>query len=172
MKNKQEALKRLTSLEAEAKELRIIINRSDSRDITERVKTFEDACDVLGICEEKLPDVSALPREHRKMVISHYKLTVIAEALNEGWNPNWNDHEEKKHYPFFAMKSNKGCGGSGFGFSDTHYDFWGTLSACSSWLCFRTQQLAEYAGRQFEGIYKDFLVMEDKELRKINSFLN
>jgi hypothetical protein len=141
--------------------------------ITDKVKTFEDVCKILEI-NTTVPDFSILPipSEHIKSFTAYYKLIMIAKALNEGWEPNWDDDKEKKWYPYFAMKTNNGCGDlSGFGFSCTYYDFWGAYTGCGSRLYFRTQHLAKYAGKQFEAIYKDFLILEDKELRKINLFL-
>ena len=142
--------------------------------ITDKVKTFEDACKVLGI-KKTVPDFSTLPisEEHQKSFAAYYKLIIIIKALNENWEPNWDDETEKKWYPYFKMKSNNGgCGGSGFGFSTTTYGSWYTLASCGSRLCFKSSELAEYAGKQFTSIYKDFLTLEDKELRKINAFLN
>lgn len=65
--------------------------------ITDRVKSFEDACQVLGI-STNVPEVKGLPRKHQKAIIANYKLIVIAEALNEGWKPNWQDSDEYKYY--------------------------------------------------------------------------
>ena len=66
--------------------------------ITDRVKSFEDACQVLGI-STNVPEVKGLPRKHQKAIIANYKLIVIAEALNEGWKPNWQDSDEYMYYP-------------------------------------------------------------------------
>lgn len=63
--------------------------------ITERVKTFYNACDVLGI-SRSLPDVRDLPNEMKEIVIRFYKVAIIVKALNEGWEPDWCDKDQDK----------------------------------------------------------------------------
>ncbi len=77
--------------------------------ITERVKSFEDACQVLGILTN-VPDVKGFTRKHQKAIVANYKLIIIAEALNEGWKPNWQDSDEYKYYPWFDMTKPAGVG--------------------------------------------------------------
>ena len=114
--------------------------------IEDRVKTFEDACEVLEI------DPIIFPNKTPKSTIAHYKLEIIVEALNEGWEPNWNNNNEYKYYPWFKQSP------SGFGFSGTSYDYWFTRASVGSRLCFKTRELSNYAGTQFEDIYKDFMI--------------
>ena len=95
---------------------------------------------------------NSFDEEHDK---SYKKLILIASALNEGWEPNWLDLNENKYYPYFRTTS------SGFGFSGTFYGCEYTNTICGSRLCFKTRELAEYAGRQFESIYKDYLTIEE-----------
>jgi len=121
--------------------------------IEDRVKTFEDACKILGV-SSKLPDVSTFPIENQKYFIAQHKLITIIKALNEGWEPNWNDKNEHKHYPLFTQSP------SGFGFSDTSYDYWYTGADVGSRLCLKTEELAEYIGKQFESLYNDFLSLD------------
>ncbi|ASK29691.1 hypothetical protein CEY12_06040 [Chryseobacterium sp. T16E-39] len=122
--------------------------------ITEKIKSFEDACQLLGI-EPTVPEVSMLPENQQKALVSHYKLVIITEAINEGWKPNWNNWEERKYYPWFNMGSS-----SGSGFS--YYDFvgWYTASAVCSRLCFKTYELAKYVGETFIDLYKDYFLLE------------
>jgi hypothetical protein len=89
--------------------------------IMEKIKSFEDACSELKLDPIHVPDVSMLPEKHRCALIAHYKLIVIAEALNQGWQPNWNDHDEYKYYPWFEVEASKEKP-SGFGFSYTYCD--------------------------------------------------
>ena len=123
-------------------------------DIKEKVKSFEDACNTLGLNPEEFkiqyPEQFA---HHSKAIQAHLKLVIIAEALNEGWTPNWDDWDERKYYPWFDME---GSSGSGFSFhvcvcdcSDSHV---------GSRLCFASRELAEYAGEQFTDLYKDYFV--------------
>ena len=111
------------------------------KDIRNLVKTFEDACEILGVCS----DLSYLKSPY---LIAHEKLVIIFKVLNEGWTPNWSDSNEYKYYPWFKM--------SPFGFADSAYGAWTTRSLAGSRLCGKTDTIAEYAGRQFVDIYKDF----------------
>lgn len=79
-------------------------------------------------------------------------LIIICRALNEGWTPDWNDSNQAKWYPYFDMRSK-----SGFGFSYSFYVTWRTSADVGSRLCFKNEELAKYAGKQFENIYKSFL---------------
>ncbi len=113
-------------------------------DIMGRVKTFEDACKVLKI---KLP---VFAKTESKDEIAYRKLKIIIEALNEGWKPNWNDTDERKWYPWFTMEGK-------FVLINGDYDC--STSHAGSRLCFRTEEVAKYAAKQFLSIYKDFFTL-------------
>ncbi len=114
------------------------------QDITERVKSYEDACRELGI---RPLDFDGYDEADE---IAYIKLKTIAKALNEGWKPNWTNSNEYKYYPWFDLSS---------GSSRSYYyrDF--ASSAVGSRLCFRSKELAIYAGKQFIEIYKDFMIL-------------
>lgn len=122
------------------------------------IKSFEDACAVLGIDPNHLPEVSMLPEKHQKSVTAFYKLTIIAEALNKDWQPNWTNWNENKYYAWFEVKADKKRP-SGFGFSDTHYGWSYPGTFVGSRLCFKTKELALYAGGTFCDLYKDYLLV-------------
>lgn len=122
-----------------------------------KVKSFDDACKALGI-SNSLPDASALPEQQRKAIVAHYQLVIIAQALNEGWKPNWHDWDEYKFYPWFRM-GDEGAS-SGVGFSCNDYAIGYTFSYVGSRLCFKTEELARYAGEQFEQLYRDYFLIE------------
>lgn len=115
--------------------------------ITDKVKTYSDACKLLNIAEENFH------AGETKDEIAYKKLKVIARALNEGWQPNWTDTNESKYYPWFKRSS------SGSGFSYHVYDFDRTLTHVGSRLVFSSRELATYAGQQFIDIYNDFLTL-------------
>lgn len=125
-----------------------------SEKITDRVKTYEDACKVVGIAPLKLSDFKFLPEKDRKPSYAFHQITTIAKALNEDWVPNWDNENEYKYYPWFRM------GSSGVGFSADDYGDWFAYSSVGSRLCFKNRDLAVYAGKQFEEIYRDFMVIE------------
>ena len=121
--------------------------------ITDRVKSFEDACQVLGI-STNVPEVKGLPRKHQKAIIANYKLIVIAEALNEGWKPNWQDSDEYKYYPWFDM-SNPAV----VGYSDTAATASSAGASIGSRLCLKNRELAIYFGQTFTDLFNDSLLL-------------
>ena len=130
-------------------------------DITQKVKSYEDACRVLGV-DETLPEFPELRPKDRVGLIAYYKLVVIARALNEGWEPNWADETEYKYIPwfYFNRKENKTAGFAGANSSDapTYTD-----ASIGSRLCFKTEALAEYAATQFETLYNDYILYPNHE---------
>lgn len=121
--------------------------------ITDRVKSFEDACQVLGI-STNVPEVKGLPRKHQKAIIANYKLIIIAEALNEGWKPNWQDSDEYKYYPWFDMSNP-----AGVGFSYTYNTASNTIANIGSRLCLKNRELAIYFGQTFTDLFNDSLLL-------------
>ncbi|MBE2229985.1 MAG: hypothetical protein IAE96_05005 [Chitinophagaceae bacterium] len=118
-----------------------------------KIKTFEDACKALNMDPEQvLPVVSAMPEKHQKAIVSHAKLVIIAEALNEGWQPDWTDDDQWKYYPWFRMDSGSGLAYVGYGSRCS-------TSLVGSRLCFKTSELAEYAGNQFKELYEDYFLL-------------
>jgi hypothetical protein len=116
------------------------------KNIMERVKTYEDACKVLGLNpSDQLPSTNS---KDAAAIIAYAKLFIIARALNEGWVPDWNNSSQYKYYPWFDMRA-------GSGFSNDVYGGSYTTSGVGSRLCFKSEELARYAGKQFLSIYKD-----------------
>jgi hypothetical protein len=120
------------------------------KDIRDRVKSYEDACRELKLDPASLPDVSDCPDEDKEAMIAYYMLSIIARALNEGWKPDWLNSSEYKHYPWFDYDRSA----SGFVFSHTNCA--GTGTDFGSRLCFKTRDLAEYAGKQFCELYNKY----------------
>lgn len=123
------------------------------------IKTFEQACKAVGHDPKKLPDVSALPKKHQAALIAHFKLVIICEALNEGWTPNWNDSSELKYTAWFEVEASKEKP-AGFGFSYAYFASWYTHSCAGSRLCFKTRELALYAGKQFEKLFIEYFLIQ------------
>ena len=131
--------------------LKITAKKNSSADIVERIKTFEDACNELGITNAELV-VSGEIENDFKSVSAYQKLIIITRALNEGWVPNWKDDSEYKYYPWFDMSA-------GSGLSYVGCDGRRSTSGVGSRLCFKSRQLAEYAGKQFIKEYTDFFII-------------
>lgn len=117
-----------------------------SQKITDRVKTFADACNVLGIDPD---DVVHSADETDDQ--AYKKLKVIARALNEGWEPNYNNDNQPKWYPWFYLDS------PGFRLRGVRYG--APVTAVGARLVFKSEELAKYAANQFSGIYSDYLTL-------------
>lgn len=124
------------------------------KDITKRVKTYEDACAVLGIAPVDDEIMGRLG--FTKDEIAYRKLKTIAEALNEGWRPDWSDGNEYKWWPWFQYNSAL----AGLSCANATYAATLTPAFVGSRLCYKTRELATYAGRQFECLYNDFLLIK------------
>lgn len=120
--------------------------------ITDVIKTFEDACEALNINPASLQLDVLEAMEDGKALVAFKKLSIIRQALNEGWTPDWSNSNETKYYPWM-----KYVPGSGFSFHVFGYG--GTASVVGSRLCFKSRELAEYAGKQFRDLYNDLFVL-------------
>lgn len=153
------------------------------RPITERVKTFEDACNELG--EENVLVQAYRTAEFNTSgnqndvsdVVAYLKLRIIVAALNEGWQPTFSD-DEYRYYPWFVFytkeeldamdeeersrvlgRSNSNANANaGVACSNTGSASSYSVSYYGGRLCFKNRELAEYAGQQFLAIYADFLI--------------
>ena len=123
------------------------------KDIKDRIKTFDDVIRELGDDPEDFKNAISIMDEPDE--IAYVKLKLIVKALNEGWTPDWENGKWDKYFPWFTMGSP-----SGVGFSCHGYDDWLSHSTVGSRLCFKSRELAEYAGKQFTEIYKDFFTLK------------
>ena len=125
--------------------------------ITDKIKSFEDACQALGLDPAALPDVSKLREKDQAAQIAQYKLSIIAEALNEGWAPDWKNNREYKYLPWFDMEDDYGSG-LGLSYRDYGYDL--SCSGVGSRISFKSSDLVRYAGEQFTGLYADLFLIK------------
>ncbi|MEN6422281.1 MAG: hypothetical protein ABFD76_10075 [Smithella sp.] len=123
--------------------------------ITQKIKSFEDACKHLGI-ETKLPEVGGLYPYHQKGIIAFYKLSVIATALNEGWKPDWSDRNQRKWFPWWYVSTDRSS--AGLACAHTAYTAASPNAYYGSRLGFKTEALARYAADQFKDLYEDMLL--------------
>ncbi|MEG0929630.1 hypothetical protein [Algoriella sp.] len=126
------------------------------KDIKEQIKTFQDAINKVGEDDE---DVKALRVIENlsipKHIISQLQSIIIAKALNEVWVPDWSDSSQYKYFPYFDMESS-----SAGGFVCNDYVYWNANALVGSRLCFKSRELAEYAGKQFKDIYEEHYVIK------------
>ena len=123
-----------------------------SENIIDKIKTFKDAIDSLPKDDLDVVSYYEMCNAHitSKHATSYIKIVIIIKALNEGWSPNWNDSNEAKYYPWFSFVS-------GFGFSNSDYDCTNANADVGSRLCFKSRELSDYAGKQFQSIYNNYL---------------
>lgn len=169
----------------EAKWVNNILTLVDVTKVTERIKTFEDAYNELG-CEHpfcKAWDSIYQGNENDdcediKDVIAYHKLRIIVAALNEGWKPEFTE-DEYRYYPYYCLytkqeydnlsyeekksfravdraSSNAGAYG-GLVYAYAVGAFSDSNANHGSRLAFKNRELAEYSGKQFIDIYKDFV---------------
>ena len=150
----------------------------DNRPVTERIKTFTDACNALG-------DEHPLVKEYLRVadgniilddLYAYLKLRIIVAALNEGWEPKFTE-DEYRYFPWFyfytkeeydklddeekgrcVLRSGNGAYSfSGFVSCHANGDASNSSASNGSRLAFRTRELAAYAGRQFTEEWADFM---------------
>lgn len=124
------------------------------KSIKDRIKSYEDACRELGIDPEDLPEVDNCEPEDQASIIAFYKLSIIARALNEGWKPNWKDSSEYKWFPWF--KVNRDAAGVGYSLTNNTATY--AYATVGSRLCFKSDELAAYFGKQFENLWSEYLL--------------
>ena len=124
------------------------------KDIKERIKTFDDVIRELGDDPEEFKNAISIMEEPDE--IAYVKLKLIAKALNEGWTPDWSNGEWDKWYPWFNMNDSSSAGRFSFYAAATQYSY----SNVGSRLCFKSEELADYAGTQFLELYRELFVIE------------
>lgn len=153
----QDTVKKLTEDEGNGSIFDYFYKEEDYEEITDRVKTYEDACKVLGV--EPINEQNAKAQGFRSDEIARRKLETIAAALNEGWKPDWNNTDQYKYYPYFYIQENaKGKGSAGLSYAHALYSAANTAAHIGSRLCFYASRLARYASNQFTDLYEQILI--------------
>ena len=153
----------------------------DNRPVTERIKTFEDACNALGdehplVTQYRLTAAAYKGDPMTEDFIAYLKLRIIVAALNEGWEPKFTE-DEYRYFPWFYFytkeeydklddeekgrcvlrSGNNTYSSVGFVFCFANYDASVSYTSFGSRLAFRTRELVAYAGRQFTEEWADFM---------------
>lgn len=123
--------------------------------ITDSVKSYEEACEVLGI--DKFDRIGehtiSLFNDIRVLngkvdhIIALLKLETITAALNEGWEPDWKDRKQQKWYIGYSYECGK-----------LYIDYHLIYLETSLSLYFKSEELARYAAKQFAEFYKQLLI--------------
>lgn len=125
------------------------------KDVRDRIKTFEDACDALG---DEHPFVKEywgivnINLDIAQDLIAYLKLRIICAALNEGWVANYHNLEQDKWFPWFAYRD----GGFVYALAGNSASYSNAYHGVR--LAYKTKELAEYAGKQFVDIYQKLLL--------------
>lgn len=162
------------------------VQKSDKRPVTERIKTFEDACRELGeehpliqayrqileiaTCEDYMKETFGVD------MVAYLKLRIICAAINEGWEPKFTE-DEWRYYPWFYLYTQQELDDMDndekqerhmidTGDYETEYCGFGgaysdnvpsdAIAYVGSRLCLKNSELATYCGKQFISIWADF----------------
>lgn len=132
-------------------------DEQEYEEITDRVKSYADACKVLGI--EPMNEQNMKAQGFRPDEVARRKLETITEALNEGWKPDWNNKDQYKYYPYFYIRENaKAKASAGLSCAYTYYTASYTDAIIGSRLCFHDSDTARYAGNTFTELYEQILI--------------
>lgn len=152
----------------------------EKKPVTERVKTFDDACKELGI------DAEAIQQQWQDAGITmldevaYQKLRIITAALNEGWEPEFKK-DEYRYYPYCILYTKAeieqkddewkdeynlqlwfGGGTSDYGAfcglacADSSYAWSSASATVSARLAHKTEELAIYSGKQFTELWANY----------------
>ena len=157
LKEAQEKVIELTEEDEDTTVFDFYTDEQEYEEITDRVKSYTDACNVLGI--EPMNEQDMKEQGYRPDEIARRKLETITEALNEGWKPDWNNTNEYKYYPYFYIEENaKAQGAAGLAYASTAYTASTATAYLGSRLCFHDRETARYAGRTFTELYEQILI--------------
>ena len=120
--------------------------------VTDRVKTYEDACKKLG--RQQYNEDQLMKLGLTKNDIAYQKMVVIVEALNEGWKPDVCDRNVYRWYPWFVTNGSP----SSFAFDVSHYAYSHAIAGSGSRLALKSEELANYCGKQFVELWKEMLL--------------
>ena len=145
--------------------------------VTDRIKTFNDALIELGPNHPLVKEYEAICKaDVTENTIVYSRLCVITAAMNEGWTPRFVEGEYR-YFPYFYLYTNEEISRMSeeekssvvFRSNSSAYAYGGVAYACAyndsvyvanvgSRLAFKTEELAEYAGKQFTKLYAEYLL--------------
>ena len=157
---------------------------SDKRPVTDRIKTFEDACAELGEyhpCvaawnEYKNTTMACESNTEAADITAFMKLRIICAALNEGWKPQF-VKDEYRWYPWFYLYTQDEIDKKNdewkqkrhlisTGGYETEYDWFAnagsvdvpseTTSSVGYRLCLKSKALSTYCGKHFTKLWAGF----------------
>ena len=121
------------------------------QNIIDRIKTFDDAYNEADRNTRDEYDCQIHPKLS-KHIVARLKLILIAKVLRGDWEPDFSNTNQQKWFPVFKFSS-----GSGFDFSYSHYFYVLTVTSVGSRLCFPSEELSDYFGKQFIELHRKHL---------------
>ena len=164
-----------------------LVDDEKPQNVMERIKTFEDA--VVELSNRAMngdKDAGKLLDEWKiiifsansKDLLAYLKLRIITYALNEGWKPQYTNGERRWYFWYELINKERydklsaeeksrvvgrggGSAGAGCGLVCASANNASSYSRtdCGSRLIFKSEELAEYAGKQFVEIYEEYCLI-------------
>lgn len=153
------------------------------QDIKERIKTFEDAVNAIGEDHPLVAQYKAITNAFKEddnnlHMFAYTRIAIIAEALNEGWRPEYTENEYR-YYPWFGLYTqeeydemdddDKECcrfvgrsnvsayAGGGLVYASAYGGSASSNTVFGSRFAFKSRDLAIYCGKQFIDIWINYL---------------
>jgi hypothetical protein len=117
-------------------------------------KAFMQACKELGLNPKNLPIVDSLPEKDQKSIVAYYKLTIIIRALNEGWEADFSNHNQRKYWNYLWVDY------AGFVYAATSATAAAARASVGSRLCFKDYATAQFAIENFKPLYEEYLLIK------------
>ena len=115
-----------------------------------KIKSYEAACKALGL-KPISDEVFNTFGEDAKTMAAYHKLAIITRAINDGWQPDWSNRDERKYEPYMYTNS------AGLAYANTAYAPSSSSTHFGSRLCFRDYERAAFAVETFgDNLYKDY----------------
>ena len=156
----------------------LVLVEERPENVMDRVKTIEDACKELNLMADDGDELAGnILADYESNtgssisgddVLAYLMLRVIVYALNEGWQPRFTK-DEYRWYPWYYVYSKKEveamseeqrccivCRSNANGalvYADEYCSSSYSTTINGSRLAFKTEELAEYAGKQFGEVY-------------------
>lgn len=163
-----------------------LVDERTAVDITERIKDFGDAIEILGMANPLVEEYRYLFRKKGRPatdIKAYLALRIITAALNEGWEPKFTK-DEVRYFPFYKIYTAEETRSMteerkeelGLFFGDAYSGLGCGLAAAASnraWsvsgsgfgsrLAYKSENLALYSAKQFPELWYQFLIGDDQE---------
>ena len=151
-----------------------LVDDKDTRPVTERIRTLQDAIDALGSEHALVKEYNDIANVSTDLQ-AYLELRIIVAALNEGWEPEF--YGEYRWFPWFKLVQESdiadmdddeksrvvqrsgsiAVAGGGCVCVSALYDASDASDAGGARLSLKSEELALYAGRQFAQFYAEFI---------------